>query len=169
MLPVCPAVIIATEDDGKLNFASHGQIGTVCAEPSVIYVSVIKEHKTAKNILKNKTFSVNVPPAGLADKLRRCGSVSGNDTDKSSEFEVFYGNVNVPMIKSCPVTFACKVIKTKEINGFLMFLAEVTETYSDDDCLSIYEQFEFPDAGKIMPILCSMDGSYRTVSSEKIK
>lgn len=157
VIPVMPLGIIATESGGRLNFAPHGQIGTV-APPNVIYTSVIKEHLTARNILETGRFSVNVPTPALVDKLRFCGSNSGNDIDKSSAFEVFRGEGGFPMIEGCPLSYVCKVVQTIEMNGFYIFLAEVEECYADEDC--ILEGGAF-DVGAINPVLCGVDGRLR--------
>jgi flavin reductase (DIM6/NTAB) family NADH-FMN oxidoreductase RutF len=163
IIPAMPVTLIATEYGGKINFAPHGQCGTVTAEPQVIYTSVVKEHLTAQNILKTGRFSVNIPTVNMLEKVKNCGKVSGSDADKSSEFEVFYGSEKTPMIKDCPVSFVCKVIEKLELNGFYMFLGEVIETYADDDCLTD----GMPDVSKVMPLLCSIDGSFRTVGDRQ--
>lgn len=156
ILPAMPVSLIATEHDSVLNFAPHGQIGTVTAEPSVVYTSVIKEHRTAQNILATGRFSVNIPGAALLPRLIHCGAVSGADADKSGAFEVFYGESGVPMVADCGVCFACKLVHTHELSGFYLFLGEVLETYADEALLTD----GMPDVRKVQPLLCSIDGSF---------
>ncbi len=57
---------IVAEAEERVNFAPHGQCGTVKAQPSAIYTSVIKEHLTAHNILKTgRSASISPPPRCL--------------------------------------------------------------------------------------------------------
>lgn len=154
-----PVVLVATKDGERLNFAPHGQCGQISAEPPVVYISVIKEHLTAKIIEKTQAFSVNIPTPSLIDKLMHCGNVSGMDDDKSGVFNVFYGSENIPLISDCPINLSCRVVKTVEINGLMVFMGEVVETFADENCMGE----EMPDILKANPLLCSMDGRFWSV------
>ena len=157
---VTPVALVATEGDGKINFAPHGQYGTITAEPPTVYISVGKEHLTAQNILKTKTFSINIPGKSTFEKLLQCGNVSGVDQDKSKIFKTFYGNIKVPLIEECKINYVCEVVKTVEINSFYMFLGEVKEIYIDNNCLA----GDTPDIVKIDPLLVSMGGKFWTIN-----
>ena len=160
---VTPVALVATEGDGKINFAPHGQYGTITAEPPTVYISVGKEHLTAQNILKTKTFSINIPGKSTFEKLLHCGNVSGVDQDKSKMFKTFYGNIKVPLIEECKINYVCEVVKTVEINSFYMFLGEVKEIYIDNNCLA----GDTPDIVKIDPLLVSMGGKFWTINELK--
>jgi flavin reductase (DIM6/NTAB) family NADH-FMN oxidoreductase RutF len=160
---VMPAVLLATEDNGKINFALHGQYGLVTMKPFVIHVSVIKGHLTAQNILKTKKFSINFPDKTIFEKMIYCGNVSGNEEDKSNIFKTFYGNIKVPMIEECRVNYVCEVIKEIEINNCYMFLGEIKETYINKNCLN----GTIPDIIKIDPLLCSIGKKFWTINELK--
>jgi flavin reductase (DIM6/NTAB) family NADH-FMN oxidoreductase RutF len=160
---VIPVVLVATEENGKINFAPHGQYGTVTAEPPIVYISVIKEHLTAQNILKTKIFSINIPNKTMFEKLLHCGNVSGIEQDKSKMFKTFYGEIKVPMIEECKINYSCEVVKTIEINNCYMFLAEIKETYIDNNCL----ENDTPNILKIDPLLASIGGKFWTINELK--
>ena len=157
---VTPVALVATEENGKINFAPHGQYGTVTAEPPVVYISVIKEHLTAQNILKTKTFSINIPDKTIFEKLAHCGNVSGLEQDKSKMFKTFYGKTKVPLIEECKINYVCGLVQTVEINNCYMFLGEVKETYIDNNCLA----GDTPDIAGIDPLLASIGGKFWTVN-----
>lgn len=157
VIPVMPVVIVASRDEETINFATHGMYGQLSYEPPLIYISVIKEHLTAKIINKTKKFSVNIPDEKLLKEIKVCGNVSGADMDKSREFDVFYGRNDVPMVSKCPVNLNCNVYKTIETKDMYIFIGQITELFSDEDCLSD----NVPDALKINPVLCTMQGFYR--------
>jgi flavin reductase (DIM6/NTAB) family NADH-FMN oxidoreductase RutF len=157
---VIPVVLVATEENGKINFAPHGQYGTVEAEPPTVYISVIKEHLTAQNILKTKTFSINIPDKTVLDQLLHCGNVSGIELDKSTIFKTFYGKMNVPLIEECKINYACEVVKTIELHNCYMFLGEIRETYINNNCL----ENDTPNIVKIDPLLAGIGGKFWTIS-----
>jgi flavin reductase (DIM6/NTAB) family NADH-FMN oxidoreductase RutF len=157
---VTPVVLVATEVKGKINFAPHGQYGTVAAKPPILYISVIKEHLTAQNIIKAKQFSINIPDKTVFEKLMHCGKVSGCEQDKSTIFKTFYGNTTVPLIEECKINYVCELIKTVEIHNCYMFLGEVKETYIDNNCLA----GTTPDIVKISPLLASIGGKFWTIN-----
>jgi flavin reductase (DIM6/NTAB) family NADH-FMN oxidoreductase RutF len=156
---VIPVVLVATEHNGKVNFAPHGQYGTITAEPPVIYISVIKEHLTARNILQTKQFSVNIPGKAALDALLHCGNVSGNEADKSKAFKTFYGNLKIPMIEECRINYTCQTVREIEIHDCYMFLGAIKETYIDKSCLD----GAAPDIPAIDPLLASIGGKFWTI------
>ncbi len=162
ILPVMPVSIIGTRCDGTNNFAPHGQIATVTAEPPVIYTSVVHGHQTAQNILKTRRFSVNIPSADLLEKVRICGNLSGADADKSALFETFDAD-GVPMIQDCTLCFACEVIQHTEMGGFDVFLAQATATFADEACMPR----GWPVPQLVNPLLCGIDGKFWTVGEEQ--
>ncbi len=157
-----PVVIVATKDGEKINFAPHGMHGQLNYDPPLLYISVIKEHQTAKIISKTKKFSVNVPSAELLEKVKYLGSVSGIEKDKSQEFDVFYGKNDVPMISKCPVNMNCQVYDIIEIKDMIVFIGQVTEAFADEECLLD----NMPLAIKVDPLICTIQGKYYKMGKE---
>jgi len=110
---------------------------------SSISLGMAKIHYTNAGIKENKTFSVNIPSAGMVKKTDYCGLVSGKRVDKSRLFENFCGKLETaPMIKQCPINTECRLIKTVDFPKHDVFVGEVVETYCDEQCLK--------DGGKFM-------------------
>lgn len=128
-VPAMPVVIVAVKDGEKLNFAPHGMYGQLSHEPPLLYISVVKEHLTAKIINKTERFSINIPGTELLEKIKYCGRVSGVKTDKSQEFDVFYGKNDVPMISKCPVNMSCEVYETIDTKDMFIFIGRITEAF----------------------------------------
>lgn len=140
-------VLAGSTVNGKPNYATIGAYGVVSEKP-VLYVSLKNSHYTTSGVIENGYFSVNIPSSDDIEKTDYCGTVSGNSTDKSDLFESFYDETgNAPMIKSCPVNYLCKVIKTIPIFDFTMFLGEIVAAYADEECLTD----KGPDALKVKP------------------
>ena len=90
-----PCVIIGTNVDEKPNFMLCTWVSRVNRNPPVWMASINKEHYTMKGIKKNKIFSMNFPSADLIMKVDYVGITSGREIDKSSLFDIFYGDTEV--------------------------------------------------------------------------
>lgn len=161
-IPAMPVVIVAAKDGDKINFAPHGMQGQLNYDPPLLYISVIKDHMTAKIVNKTKKFSVNIPGTDLLEKVKYCGSVSGEEMDKSREFEVFYGKDDVPMISKCPVNMSCEVYDTIEIKDMIVFIGKVTEAFANEECLLE----DVPEATKVDPLICTVQGKFFKLGRE---
>ncbi len=151
-----PVVLVAVKNDENINFATHGMYGQLCNEPPLIYISVIKNHLTAKMINNANTFSINIPNSQLLEKIKFCGNVTGIEKDKSQTFDVFYGENDVPMISECPVNMNCKVYKIIDTKDMFVFIGQVVEMYSDEECLASDQVI----ATKVDPLLCTIQGKF---------
>lgn len=130
-----PVVLVGTEIEGRANFMTVGWASRANANPPMISVGINKKHKTPEGILKNRTFSVNVPDADMAKATDYCGLVSGAKTDKSGVFETFSGELKgAPMISECPVTMECELVETVELPTNYLFVGEIKGVYADEDC-----------------------------------
>jgi flavin reductase (DIM6/NTAB) family NADH-FMN oxidoreductase RutF len=128
-------VLAGANVDGKPNFNTIAHVGI--ATMSMITLSMAKGRYTSSGIKENKTFSVNIPSRKLVAETDYCGLVSGKNTDKSTLFEVFYGELKTaPMINGCPINMECKLYDIVEFPTHDLFIGEVIETYVDESVLT---------------------------------
>ena len=92
--------LIGSQVNGKANFITVGQVYRLNMSPAYIGTSIHPTHYTAGGIREHKAFSVNIPHCGMAEVTDYCGIVSGKKHDKSTLFELFYGELGevAPMI-----------------------------------------------------------------------
>jgi flavin reductase (DIM6/NTAB) family NADH-FMN oxidoreductase RutF len=156
-----PVVLLGTQAMGKANFMAVGWVSRMNASPPMIAVGIGKQHYTVPFIVENGTFSINVPSAALREKVDYCGLVSGGKTDKSRLFDVFYGSLKTaPMIKECPLSIECRLVKAVELPTNDVFIGEITASYADESCLTEGK----PDFKKVDPLLLTMpDNGYWTI------
>ena len=148
-----PVIILGANVQGKANFLTVVWLSMVNFKPPTIAVVLNKGHYTNQGIHENKTYSVNVPSTDLLEATDYCSMVSGYDQDKSKLFDLFYGELeSAPMIKDCPLTLECKLVKTVEFATHEIFFGEIVATYGDEEILT----HERPDVVKIKPILYSL-------------
>ena len=145
-----PVLIIATYDENGTPDAMNAAWGGT-AEEDKLFLCLSAGHKTTKNILKRKAFTVSV---GTKDELVACdyvGVVSANDAPdkfqktgwhtKKSEF------VDAPVIEELPLTFECELESYDE--DTCMLIGKVKNVSADE---SILNEKGKVDAAKLSPI-----------------
>lgn len=153
-----PVTLLGANVKRKANFMALGWVSRVNANPPMLGVGVHKSHYTAEGIKENKSFSVNFPEAEMIRETDYCGIVTGEKADKSSLFEVFYGEVETaPMIRECTLNLECKLVETLEFPTNYFFVGEIVGAYSEEQYMTQGK----PDIKKMEPLLLTMpDNSY---------
>jgi len=156
-----PVVLVGTQAEGKANFMAVGWITRVNGNPPMIACGIGSHRFTARGIAETKTFSVNIPSSDMLEKTDYCGIVSGEKTDKSQVFDVFYGSLKTaPMIRECPVTLECTLVQSVLLPTHTLFIGEIAAVYADGRAI----QDGKPDFPAIDPLFLTMpDNRYWTL------
>jgi flavin reductase (DIM6/NTAB) family NADH-FMN oxidoreductase RutF len=156
-----PVVLVGTQVNGRANFMTVGWCARANANPPMIACGIGNHHYTAKGIAETKTFSVNIPSSDLLGKTDYCGLVSGEKTDKSSVFDVFYGSQKTaPMIRECPVTLECRLIQMIPLPTNSLYIGEIMGAYAEGAVIKDGK----PDFPAIDPLFLTMpDNRYWTL------
>jgi flavin reductase (DIM6/NTAB) family NADH-FMN oxidoreductase RutF len=157
-----PIVLAGALVNNQPNFETLGDVGIMGISPPLVYISSGQDHHTNKGILEHGTFSINFPTTQLLAKTDYCGIASGNDVDKSNLFNIFYGDLKTaPMVRECPVNLECKVIKEFSIQHRQIFIADVVQSYVNEDyVIKTEEGLKIADMIKLDPIIYSLDNRY---------
>jgi flavin reductase (DIM6/NTAB) family NADH-FMN oxidoreductase RutF len=153
-----PMVLVGAVVEGRANFMAVGWVSRVNFNPPLMAVALGKSHYTNAGIHRNKAFSVNIPGIAFMEKVDYCGIVSGEKTDKSKIFDVFYGELpDAPMIRECPISLECRLIDTVDLPTNSLFIGEIIGAYSEERYLTEGK----PDIRKISPFTLTMpDNNY---------
>ncbi|MBZ2165538.1 flavin reductase family protein [Methanobacterium spitsbergense] len=156
-----PVTLIGSKVEGKTNFMTLAWVTRVNSNPPLFGVAINKVHHSSKDIIENKTFSINFPSEDLLIETDYCGLVSGRKTDKSDKsdiFNVFYGELETaPMITECAVSIECKLFDVVELPTNNLFIGEAVAAYSEEQYLTDNKL----DIKKINPLILTMpDNNY---------
>ncbi|MDW7708849.1 MAG: flavin reductase family protein [Deferrisomatales bacterium] len=160
-----PTVLVGALVGGKANYLTVAYCGIVQHKPPMVAVTLGRGHYTNVGIREHGTFSVNIPPARLAEVTDWVGLHSGAAVDKSGVFENVYGVLGTaPMIRECPLNLECRVVRTLDLGGMNeVFIGEIAEVYADPGILTE----GLPDLAKLDPIVFSMhDNTYWRVGEK---
>ena len=132
-----PMVLVGAIVAGRANFMAVGWVSLVNFNPPMMAVALGKFHYTNAGIQENKAFSVNIPGIASMEKVDYCGIVSGEKTDKSKIFDVFYGELApAPMIRECPLSLECKLVNAVDLPTNSLFIGEIVGAYSEERYLT---------------------------------
>lgn len=129
-----PVTIIGSDIDEKPNFMTIAFISIINMNPAMVAFGANPSHLTTEGILKNKTFSVNLPSTKMLEVTDYIGLNSGKKIDKSKLFNIFRGKTRTaPMIEECPLNLECKLIKKLALGGTdEMYIGEIVESYCEE-------------------------------------
>ena len=75
---------------------------------------------------------IAIPPAGLARTVVDIGNCSGRDVDKFARFGLDTKparRVAAPLLPACIANLECRVIETRLVNAFCLFVLEVLQAW----------------------------------------
>jgi len=151
--PLCypqPVFIIASYDENGMPNAMNAAWGGI-TEEAEITICVSAEHKTTKNILARKAFTVSMATADTMTACDYVGIVSGNDVPDKFERAGFHatksGIVDAPLIDELPMALECKLISYDEESCRLV--GEIVNVSADERILNAKGKV---DPAKLRPI-----------------
>ncbi|MFX1283418.1 MAG: flavin reductase family protein [Promethearchaeota archaeon] len=151
-----PVALVGTQVNGKPNFLIIGYISPFNFGRHIFF-SLYKKRFSRKGIYENKTFSVNIPSVDLLTKVNICGTKSGSKFDKSTLFEVFYGELKTaPMIQQCPLNMECEVVEILDYDPNEGIIGKVIKSYANSGCLT----GKTLDLRKVDPIIWATGGDF---------
>lgn len=161
-----PVLVIGTYDENGTPNAMNAAWGTVCDTAQVAIV-LSAGHKTVKNLLKTKAFTVAMADDKNVAAADFVGVVSGNNTpDKlmktgwhttKSEF------VNAPVIEELPLVLECKLVSYDTDTEIC--IGEVVNVSADERILDERGKI---DLTKFKPLCYDTDGHGYYTLGEKV-
>lgn len=132
-----PVFIIGTYDENGTPDAMNAAWGGI-SEENEISICISADHKTTKNILNKKAFTVSMATADTVVSCDYVGLVSGNSIQNKFEKAGFHAEksefVDAPIIKELPMAVECKLISYDEKTCRLV--GEVVNVCVDDNILT---------------------------------
>lgn len=155
-----PVLIVGTYDENGVPDAMNAAWGTVCDSAQVV-ICLSSTHKTVKNILKTKAFTVAIADKNNVVAADYVGVVSANAQPNKLEktgWHVTKGEfVNAPVIDELPLTLECKLLRYDEETE--LCYGEVVNVTADERIINADGKI---DLTKFQPICydCDTHGYY---------
>ena len=163
-----PAALITSADaEGRPNIITLGEVFNVSINKPVIAGIAIRPATYSHSLIRTSgEFVINLTTAALAEKVDKCGCVTGREGfDKFGEFgltPVPASFVKPPLIAECPVNLECRVYDFRTVGDHDLILGEVLAMHADEDMLDAQGDL---DHGRL-DLLVYLTGSYWTLGNK---
>ena len=131
-----PVVFVTTAYRGKSNIMTMGFHMMIQHEPPLIGAVIGPWDYSFKAIKASRECVIAIPGADLADKVVDIGNCSGEDIDKFKKFKLTMRSaqqVQAPLIEECIANIECKVVDTRMVNRYNLFIFQAVKSWSNAD------------------------------------
>jgi flavin reductase (DIM6/NTAB) family NADH-FMN oxidoreductase RutF len=129
-----PVVLLTTSRKGQANVMAMSWHMMVEFEPPLIACVVSDRNHSFRALKATKECAINIPTAGLAAAVVGCGNSSGRDFDKFAAFGLTpakASRIEAPLIEECYASLECRVIDTRMVNRYNLFVLQVVRAWHD--------------------------------------
>lgn len=129
-----PIVLLSTFYRGKPNIMTMGFHMMVQHDPPLLGAVIGPWDFSFKAIKTTRECVIAVPGADLAQKVVDIGNCSGEDVDKFTMFNLTSRKaekVKAPLIEQCLANIECRVIDTRMVNKYNLFILEVVNAWTN--------------------------------------
>jgi flavin reductase (DIM6/NTAB) family NADH-FMN oxidoreductase RutF len=129
-----PVVLLTTVHKGHANVMTMSWHMMVEFEPPLIACVVGNANYSHKALRATKECVIAIPALNLAPVVVEIGNCSGQDVDKFKRFCLtpeLAERVTPPLVAECFANLECRVIDTRLVNTFNIFILEVLKAWID--------------------------------------
>jgi flavin reductase (DIM6/NTAB) family NADH-FMN oxidoreductase RutF len=129
-----PVVLLTTWIGGTANVMTMSWHMMVDFEPPLVACIVSSGDHSFGALRKTKECVIAIPAVGIADLVVKIGNCSGRDVDKFVAFALTpkkAERVAAPLLSECFANLECRVVETRLINKYNLFILEVIKAWVD--------------------------------------
>jgi flavin reductase (DIM6/NTAB) family NADH-FMN oxidoreductase RutF len=129
-----PVVLVTSAGKGKADVMAMSWHMMIDFEPPLVGCVISNRNHTFSLVKASKECVINIPTVELAAQVVGCGNKSGRRVDKFKTFgltPVPGSLVKAPLILECYANFECKVVDTKLLAKYSVFILEVLKAWID--------------------------------------
>ncbi len=127
-----PVVLVSSAWKGKNNIMTMGWHTVLEFSPSLVGCVIAEGNVSFEMIRKSRECVLNVPAAGLLDKVVGIGNCDGDEVDKFERFRltpVPAAKVGAPLIRECFANLECRIADTRLVKAYNFFVLEVVKAH----------------------------------------
>ena len=129
-----PVVLLTTARKGRANVMAMSWHTMVEFEPPLVACVVSSADYSFEALRATKECVIAVPAVELAEKVVQVGNSSGRDIDKFEAFGLTptpAERVKPPLVAECFANLECRVVDTRLVNKYCLFVLEVLKAWTD--------------------------------------
>ncbi len=129
-----PVLLLATAHRGRANVMTLSWHTMLEFEPPLVACVVSDRDHSFAALRRTRECTLNIPTVELAAAVVGCGNTSGARVDKFAAFAltpVAASMVAAPVIDECWANLECRVVDTRGVNRYGLFVLEVVAARVD--------------------------------------
>jgi flavin reductase (DIM6/NTAB) family NADH-FMN oxidoreductase RutF len=129
-----PVVLITTASKGRTDIMTQSWHMMMEFEPPLVAALISGRNHSFDLLRASRECVINIPTLELADAVVGCGNSSGRSIDKFETFgltPVPASFVAAPLIKECYASIECRVVDTRMVNKYNLFVFEAVKAWVD--------------------------------------
>ena len=129
-----PVVLLTTAGKRRANVMTQSWHTMIEFEPPIVACVVSNRSFTFKTLKRTKECVISIPTVEFAKKVVACGNCSGREVDKFETIgltPLAASRVRAPLIAECYANLECRVVDTREVNRYCLFILEVLKAWID--------------------------------------
>ena len=129
-----PVVLLTTARKGRANVMPMSWHTMLEFEPPLVGCVVSDRNFSFAALTTTKECVINIPTVEMAEAVVKCGNTSGKGVDKFTAFgltAVVASQVEAPLIAECYANLECRVVDTRMVNKYSLFVLEVVKAWVD--------------------------------------
>lgn len=129
-----PVVLLTSAGARRANVMPMSWHMMVDFEPPLVACIVSDGDFSFRALRRTKECVLNIPTAELVRRVVACGNVSGRDVDKFEAFGLTprpASRVAAPLIDECFASLECRVVDTRFVPRYGLFILEVVRAWRD--------------------------------------
>ena len=129
-----PVVLLTTARKGRANIMTMSWHMMVEFEPPLVACVVSNRNYSFAALRATKECVIAIPARELAPKVVGVGNCSGRNVDKFERFGLTSlpaSRVAAPLVAECFANLECKVVDTRFVNQYNLFVLEVVKAWID--------------------------------------
>jgi flavin reductase (DIM6/NTAB) family NADH-FMN oxidoreductase RutF len=129
-----PVVLLTTASGGQTDVMTQSWHLMLEFEPPLIGCVVSPRNHSFGLLKASRECVINIPSVEMAEQVVACGNASGRSGDKFKKFgltPVPARAVGAPMIQECFASLECRVVDTRMVNTYGLFVLQVVKAWVD--------------------------------------
>ena len=129
-----PVVLLTTARKGRANVMTLSWHMMVEFDPPLVACVVSNANHSFAALRATKECVIAIPALELASKVVGIGNCSGRDVEKFAKFDLTRApaeRVAPPLVAECFANLECKVVDTRLVGKFNLFILQVVKAWTD--------------------------------------
>jgi flavin reductase (DIM6/NTAB) family NADH-FMN oxidoreductase RutF len=127
-------VLLTTASKGRANIMAMSWHMMVDFEPPLVACVVSNANYSFAALRATKECVIAIQALKLASQVVAIGNCSGHDVDKFKSFHLTSApaeRIAAPLVAECFANLECRVVDTRLLNKFNLFILEVVKAWTD--------------------------------------